>query len=185
MVMASSMRNTVPEVTGELDSTEVDSFPIWEVFTLKNADSVHIHAGSLSAPGVSFAQQFAREHYGQDQVCINIWIVLRDTFLSDESETDTYKLFVQSSAGDRHEFVGEVEARNGVEAKDKCRELFLGDKTAYSIWAAPNSKLTIIDRDNDIMWRDTTNQGYRLARGYRKRVRQKWKAIRATQAVYK
>jgi len=123
--MLSEARTNVPDVTGELHSTEVDNFPIWEVFTQKKDGDIHLHAGSLSAPDASFAQHFAREHYGQDQECVNMWVGLRNTFLSEDGGNETYELFVQWAAGDRHEHVGEVEACNGAEAREKCREMFV------------------------------------------------------------
>ena len=66
-LMLSPARRNPPEQTGNLSFPEVDSFPIWEVFTQKKPTNEHVHAGSLSAPDASLAQQFAREHYGQDQ----------------------------------------------------------------------------------------------------------------------
>ncbi len=181
--MLSEARTNVPEVTGDLRTKEVENFPIWEVFTKKNEGSVHLHAGSLSAPDASFAQHFAREHYGQDQECVNMWVGLRDTFTSDEGDNETYEAFVQWAAGDRHEHVGEVEACNGADAKIKCKEMLVGDKSYYTIWTAPISKLTKIDGATDMIWRETTDQGYRLPRGYSRVVRQKWDALRAEKAV--
>jgi ring-1,2-phenylacetyl-CoA epoxidase subunit PaaB len=181
--MLSKARTNVPEVTGELSTSEVESFPIWEVFTQKKEGDIHLHAGSLSAPDASLAQHFAREHYGQDQECINMWVGLRDTFISKEGDAETYEVFVQWKSGGRHEHVGEVEAGNGEEAKAKCIAQFIDGKGFYTIWTSPISKLTKIDGASDMIWRETTDQGYRLPRGYSRVVRQKWDALRAEQAV--
>ncbi len=181
--MLSKARTNVPETTGELTTSEVENFPIWEVFTQKKDSDIHLHAGSLSAPDASFAQHFAREHYGQDQECVNMWVGLRDTFIANDGESETYEVFVQWKAGGRHEHVGEVEAGNGEEAKNKCIEQFVDGKEYYTIWTAPISKLTKIDGASDMIWRETTDQGYRLPRGYSRVVRQKWDALRAKQAV--
>ena len=181
--MLSEARTNVPANSGELTTSEVDGFPIWEVFTKKKDGEIHLHAGSLSAPDASFAQLFAREHYGQDQVCISLWVALRETFKSVQGGDETYEVFVQWSAGSKHEHVGEVEAGNGAEARSKCQEQFAGDKTFYSIWACPISKLTKIENESDMIWRESTDQSYRLASGYSRIVREKWDALRASKAV--
>ena len=181
--MLSKARSNVPVVSGELTTKEVPPFPIWEVFTQKKTGDIHLHSGSLSAPDASFAQQFAREHYGQDQECVSIWIGLRDTFLSTDGKSEVYELFVQWKSGGRHEHVGEVEAGNGTEAKNKCVEQCINSKTYCTIWTAPISKLTKIDGTVDMIWRTSTDQNYRLAKGYSRVVRQKWDAIRAGAAV--
>jgi 1,2-phenylacetyl-CoA epoxidase PaaB subunit len=185
VVMLSETRRNIPMTTGDLTTSEVENFPIWEVFTQKKENDVHVHAGSLSSPDASFAQLFAREHYGQDQVCISLWVGPRELFTSDEGENEIYEVFVQWSAGLKHEHVGEVEAGNGKEAKDICKEQFVGEKTFFSIWAIQNSKLTKVDGATDMIWRATTDQTYRLASGYSRKVRQKWDALRASNAVDK
>ena len=143
--MVSKARANLPDTTGDLTTSEVEAFPVWEVFTQKKGNVIHLHAGSLSAPDANFAQMFAREHYGQDQQCVNIWVGPRVIFTSDEGEQETYEVFVQWVAGGRHEHVGEVEAKNGADAKTKCVAQCIGEKEYYTIWSAPNSKLTKIE----------------------------------------
>jgi phenylacetate-CoA oxygenase PaaH subunit len=181
--MLSKARSNLPEPTGDLTTTEVDGFPIWEVFAQKKQGAIHLHNGSLSAPDAAMAQLFAREHYGQDQQCISIWVGPRDIFTADDGEQGTYEVFVQWVAGGRHEHMGEVVANNGAEAKAKCIEQFTGNKEHYTIWSAPLSKLTKIDGGTNMIWRETTDQSYRLAKGYSRVVRKKWDAIRAKDAV--
>jgi len=183
--MLSNTRTNVPVVIGKLTTNEVDSFPTWEVFTQKKEGDTYVHAGSLSAPDASFAQQFAREHYGQDQECINMWVGLRDTFLATDGEAETYEVFIQWEAGGKQEHVGDVEARNGAEAKNKCIEQLSHGKSYCCVWSAPLSKLTKIDGASNMIWRESTDQNYRLAKGYSRVVRQKWDAIRATASVDK
>ena len=180
----SQARKNVAQRTGELAFPEVDNFPTWEVFTQKNMGDAHIHAGSLSAPDVSLAQQFAREHYGQDQECCSIWVGLRSTILADDGGDDSYEVFVQWSAGDRYVHVGSVDASSGQDAKIKCAEEIVGDKSTFAIWTCPFSQLSRIDGSTDMIWR-TTDQQYRLAKGYSKIVRKKWDALRAKKAVDK
>ena len=183
--MASKARSNLPETTGELSTGEVAPFPSWEVFTQKKLGDIHLHAGSLSAPDANFAQMFAREHYGQDQECISLWVGPREIFTASDGGQETYEIFVQWVAGGRNEHVGEVEAENGTDAKTKCVVQFIGDKEYFTIWSAPNSLLIKIDSATDMIWRETTDQNYRLAKGYSRVVRQKWDAIRAGEAVDK
>jgi ring-1,2-phenylacetyl-CoA epoxidase subunit PaaB len=183
LTMLSEARTNVSATSGELSTSEVEGFPIWEVFTKKKDGDSHLHAGSLSAPDASFAQLFAREHYGQDQVCISLWLALRETCKSDLGEDETYEVFVQSSTGSKYEHAGEVEASNGADARSKCQKQFVGDKPFYSIWACPISKLTKIEGKVDMIWRETTDQSYRLASGYSRVVRKKWDALRASKDV--
>ncbi len=181
--MLSAARTIASEMSGDLKSSEVKGFPIWEVFTKKKEGDRHQHAGSLSAPDAAMAQHFAREHYGQDQVCINMWVSERESFISTKDNPQTYETFVQWKAGDRHEHVGEVEAGNCEEAKEKCIAQFVNEKSYYTIWAAPISSITKIDAATNMIWRQTTDQSYRLASGYSRIVRKKWDALRAKQAV--
>jgi len=183
VTMLSAARTIVSEMSGDLKSSEVKSFPIWEVFTKKKEGDRHQHAGSLSAPDATMAQHFAREHYGQDQVCINMWVVERASFISTKANQETYETFIQWKAGDRHEHVGEVEAGNREEAKEKCIAKFINEKSYYTIWVAPISSITKIDAATNMIWRETTDQSYRLASGYSRIVRKKWDALRAKQAV--
>ena len=180
--MLTSPRINPPKQTGDLFFPEVDSFPIWEVFTQKRPTKEHVHAGSLSAPDASLAQQFAREHYGQDQVCVSLWVGIRSDFLAVDGGPDTYELFVQWESGDRHIHIGTVEASNGQDANSKCESQFLDDKPFFSVWSIGVSDLTVIDEKDNLIWR-TTDQTYRLASGYSKVVRKKWDAIREAAAV--
>ena len=180
--MMTSPRINPPKQTGDLSFPEVDSFPIWEVFTQKRPTKEHVHAGSLSAPDASLAQQFAREHYGQDQVCVSLWVGTRSDFLAVDGKPDTYELFVQWESGDRHIHIGTVEASNGQDAKSKCESQFLDGKPFFSVWSIGVSDLTVIDEKDNLIWR-TTDQTYRLASGYSRVVRKKWDAIREAEAV--
>ena len=52
---------------------------IYEVFTQKKRGLPHVHAGALHGPDMQTALQLAREHYGQDEACVHIWVVSRDS----------------------------------------------------------------------------------------------------------
>ena len=50
---------------------------VFEVFTQKKRGLPHVHAGALHAPDLTTALQLAREHYGQDEACVHIWVAPR------------------------------------------------------------------------------------------------------------
>ncbi len=95
----------------------------YEVFVRAKQGGRHTHAGTLEAPNDEMAMQFAREHYGQDEPCVCMWVVERDAI----------------------------------------REA---------------------DQEHTVIWR-TTDQSYRLARGYSRDVRRKWEQFREAGTVDK
>ena len=62
---------------GEALPAEQD-LEVHEVFTQKKRGSPHVHAGALHAPDMAMALRLAREHYGQDEACVHIWVARRD-----------------------------------------------------------------------------------------------------------
>lgn len=57
---------------------EEQDLKTFEVFTQKKRGLPHVHAGALHAPDQGTALRLAREHYGQDEACVHIWVVRRD-----------------------------------------------------------------------------------------------------------
>ena len=51
---------------------------VYEVFIQKKRGLPHVHAGALHAPDTEHALRLAREHYGQDEACVHIWVTRRD-----------------------------------------------------------------------------------------------------------
>jgi ring-1,2-phenylacetyl-CoA epoxidase subunit PaaB len=73
---------------GELKSPpEGDARP-FEVFIQLVRGKPHVHAGTVDAPDAEMALQFAREHYGQDQACVHLWVVPRSEMLGTDYERD-------------------------------------------------------------------------------------------------
>jgi ring-1,2-phenylacetyl-CoA epoxidase subunit PaaB len=66
---------------------EPDAQP-FEVFVQLARGKPHVHAGTVDAPDAEMALQFAREHYGQDQACVHIWVVPRAAMLGTDYERD-------------------------------------------------------------------------------------------------
>jgi ring-1,2-phenylacetyl-CoA epoxidase subunit PaaB len=73
---------------GELTlPAEGDAKP-FEVFVQLQAGKPHVHAGTVDAADADMALQFAREHYGQDQPCVHIWVAPRDAMRGTDYDKD-------------------------------------------------------------------------------------------------
>jgi ring-1,2-phenylacetyl-CoA epoxidase subunit PaaB len=73
---------------GELETpAEADAKP-FEVFVQLRSGQPHIHAGTVDAVDAEIALQYAREHYGQDQACIHIWVAPREAIYGTDYDTD-------------------------------------------------------------------------------------------------
>jgi phenylacetate-CoA oxygenase PaaH subunit len=51
---------------------------IYEVFRQEKKGAAFAHAGSVSAPDVTFAEAFAREQWGRRQESTALWVVPRN-----------------------------------------------------------------------------------------------------------
>lgn len=85
----SRLRDQIGAATeGELNlPPESDAEP-YEVFVQLQRGKPHVHAGTVDAVDGPMALQFAREHYGQDQPCVHIWVVPRAALLGTDHEKD-------------------------------------------------------------------------------------------------
>ena len=54
---------------------------IWEVFRQERKGQAFAHAGSISAPDITFAEAWAREQYGRRQESEALWVVPREAIL--------------------------------------------------------------------------------------------------------
>ena len=85
----SRLRDRLP-LPGEGDlkaPPEPDAKP-FEVFIQLIRGKAHVHAGTVDATDSEMALQFAREHFGQDQACVHIWVVPRSAMLGTDYERD-------------------------------------------------------------------------------------------------
>jgi ring-1,2-phenylacetyl-CoA epoxidase subunit PaaB len=73
---------------GELPSAPEGDAQPFEVFVQLERGKPHVHAGTLDAVDADMALQFAREHYGQDQMCVHIWVVPRSAMMGTDYERD-------------------------------------------------------------------------------------------------
>lgn len=184
--MMSKLRESVSIAEGDLASPAEGDLGAYVIFTQLKQGRPHVYAGWLDATDDGMAIQFAREHYGQDQECVSIWAIRRDSIAGTEPEHPasgsrgpmrTYAVFTQKRAGDQHVFAGSVEATSSLEALGAARR----DNDQHSVWVVPRDEIAHTDSD-DVIWR-LTDQSYRMARGYAAGVREKWEQIRARRDI--
>ena len=73
---------------GELNVPALGDAKPFEVFVQLQRGKPHVHAGTVDAVDAPMALQFAREHFGQDQACVHIWVVPRDAMLGTDYDKD-------------------------------------------------------------------------------------------------
>ena len=154
------------------------------IFTQLTKDSPHRCAGWVDAYDDEMAIEFACEHYGQDQACVNIWSIPREAIagtdddypVSDEAGPERiFEVFAQSERGDLHISSGFVTATSSADALKQSLDR-TGGSDPFSIWVVERERIRATE-DDALIWR-YTDQTYRLARGYSKQVREKWERIR-------
>ena len=85
----SRLRDRLPlPKEGELSLPEESDAQPYEVFIQLQRGKPHVHAGTVDAVDPHLALQYAREHYGQDQPCIHIWVVPRSAMIGTDYERD-------------------------------------------------------------------------------------------------
>lgn len=182
----SKRRMNIPLRTDDLQFPEEGDMDAYVIFTQLKDAGPHIYAGWVNAPDDEMALHFACEHYGQDQVCVNIWAIPREAIGSTESALPTsseagplrtFEIFTQQNAGDQYVSVDKTQASNSQQALEQAKQTLPNSDKLQSIWVAPQDMILITKHD-EVIWR-LTNQDYRMARGYAKNVRSKWEKIRA------
>lgn len=163
------------------------------VYTCRKDGSPHRYAGYLNAPDIDLAIEYACEHYGQDEECVNIWIhdakelvetpcaeqPLDPPAGSDDEDTTTgskWIVFTQRKRGDIHIEAGELHATDSNTALEQAVARYGQGVVQVRVVPWDQIKSTV---PSQLIWR-THDQTYRLARGYSKSVRMKWAAVRKT-----
>jgi ring-1,2-phenylacetyl-CoA epoxidase subunit PaaB len=82
---------------GDLPGPEEGDLKPYEVFVQVERGRPHTYAGSVDAADDQMALLFAREHYGRDQPCVQVWVVPRSAILCTDHENDVvFRLSDQS-----------------------------------------------------------------------------------------
>jgi 1,2-phenylacetyl-CoA epoxidase PaaB subunit len=152
------------------------------IFTQLKSGGPYIYAGWLEAADDDMAMAFAKEHYGQDQECVNIQAIARENITSSDGlysskniKAGAFVVFTQKRAGDLWIGAGTVDAAKPQAAIENAKKSIKPAAAAHAIWVVPTDKM--ISTHGDLIWR-YTDQSYRMARGYGREVRAKWIAFR-------
>ncbi len=181
----SKLRDQIDVQSSELQTPEEGDLQAYVIFTQLKQGAPHVYAGWLDAADDEMALHFAKEHYGQDQECVNIWAIPRPVLGGNEQMLSlpakagprrAFLVFLQEDAGDAHVEAGVVEASSPAAAMDEARARLAGAGSAHSVWVVDEAKIARTT-EGEVIWR-LTDQSYRLARGYSKDVRDKWEKIR-------
>jgi phenylacetate-CoA oxygenase PaaH subunit len=97
-----------------------------------------------------------------------------------EGDAKPYEVFIQLQRGKPHVHAGTVDAVDAAMALQYAREHYGRDQPCVHIWVCPREAMAGTDYEKDLLWR-TTDQSYRLARGYQ--VRKKWEQFRTKRDV--
>lgn len=84
----SRVRAEIPVYPAELDKPAEGDLRAYEVFVQLERGKPHSYAGSVDAADDAMAMLFAREHYGRDQACVQIWVVPRSAIIRTDYEKD-------------------------------------------------------------------------------------------------
>jgi 1,2-phenylacetyl-CoA epoxidase PaaB subunit len=181
----------MPSADAPIEAEPLGDQKPYVVFTQLKKGGPHIYAGWLEAADDEMAVVLAKEHYGQDQECVNIWAIERTRITSSDGlyaleEHDspvrrTWIAFTQKKAGGLFLEAGEVEADSADAAIESARSNKPQAKKAHCVWAVTKADIVSTQPD-ELIWR-YTDQTYRLARGYTKEVKEKWKRFRAEDAL--
>ncbi|MHC4414121.1 MAG: hypothetical protein ACYS0G_02425 [Planctomycetota bacterium] len=186
----SKLRDNVTIVEGELQTPAEGDLKPYVIFTQLTDGGPHVYAGWLDAKDDQMALQYAREHYGQDRKCVNIWAIPKSAIAGTEPEypvaggngpAQSFEVFTQRRSGDPHISAGSVERSNSEAALQAAQREDPSDPPPHSIWVVPREEIAATGK-GDLIWR-LTDQSYRLAHGYAADVRDKWEQIRARKDV--
>jgi phenylacetate-CoA oxygenase PaaH subunit len=94
----SRIRADIPDKSGQELTLPVEGdMKIYEVFVQTQRGKPHMHCGAINASDDEMALQFAREHYGRDESCVQVWAVPRDAIVRTDYDKDlVFRLSDQS-----------------------------------------------------------------------------------------
>lgn len=84
----SAYRDNVPTPTSDLAAPAEGDLKAYEVFIQVERGRPHTYAGSVDAADDAMALLFAREHYGRDQACAQVWVVPRSAIVRTDYDKD-------------------------------------------------------------------------------------------------
>lgn len=184
--MSKIRQQPLPPGDVEFETPPAADLRTYVVFTQIRDGLPHKLAGYLDAPDDEMAILLGKEHYGQDQECVNLWAIPRDVVAgteqdypaSDEAGPErTWIIFIQGEAGEQYQTSGTVEATSSADALAQAMTQIAGSDEMQNVWVVAQRDI-LSTPPGDLIWRHV-DQSYRLARGYSKDVREKWERLRA------
>lgn len=199
----SKIRQNVPQASdAPIDVRATGDAKPYVIFTQLKERGPHLYAGWLEAADDAMAMVLAKEHYGRDQECVGIWAIERSHLQSSDGlytaqpspgsaatqrgaspspPPTPYCIFTQKRAGDVFVEVGSVDAVSPQAALDAARSTTPQAAKAHCVWVVPRGEI-LETSPGELIWR-TTDQTYRLARGYTRLVKEKWQQFRGEEAL--
>lgn len=93
----SKVRGAIPDRGDQPLAVDGRDLKAYEVFVQVERGKPHTHAGAVDAADDYMALMFAREHYGRDQECVQVWVVPRDAIIRTDYDKDlVFRLTDQS-----------------------------------------------------------------------------------------
>tara|TARA_Y100001970_G_C14072012_1_gene769968 strand:+ start:169 stop:561 length:393 start_codon:yes stop_codon:yes gene_type:complete len=92
----SELRSNIKKNDKPLPESMGEDMKSWVVFTQKKRGAPHIYAGWLNACDEEMALDFAREHYGQDEQCFNIWVIEKKHVIATHKDDLIWRLSDQN-----------------------------------------------------------------------------------------
>ena len=85
----SKIRRNIPIQVDDLDFPAEGDLKPYVIFTQLKENGPFIYAGWVDAADNEMAIHFGCEHYGQDQQCVRIWAIRRESIPGTEAENPT------------------------------------------------------------------------------------------------
>ena len=161
----------------------------WVIYTKKRSDTEYKWAGLVDAPDAILALQFAREHYGLDEVCVGILAHDKNDAVDGEyaigtlpagdasgDDGDEWVVFTLDRRGGDHRSAGTVHSPDAGTALQRARSAHASSGIC-SLRVVQSSKVYETTAEELPIWR-SHDMTYKLARGYSKEVRAKWTKFR-------
>lgn len=84
----SKIRAEIPEYSDDALDADGAHLKSYEVFVQVERGKSQTHVGSVDAVDDEMALLFAREHFGRDQPCVQVWVCPREAITKTQSDGD-------------------------------------------------------------------------------------------------
>ncbi|MDG2424651.1 MAG: hypothetical protein P8M22_11805 [Phycisphaerales bacterium] len=165
----------------------------WIIYTQKKPEAPFKWAGSLNAPDLELAMQFAGEHYGLDEACVAFVVHHADQATdgpcgieplepgnANGTDGPSWSVFTLPRRGGNLQQAGTINAADAETALARATTTF-ADGKFHQVRVVPSDQLFLCTGESTLIWR-LHDMDYKFAKGYSKGVRAKWTRIRDKQS---